>query len=234
MPIPKLVHFCWLSGQKHPQKVDYCIESWQRNLPDYEIAIWDQESFDIRSAPYVKQACEAQRWAFACDYIRLWALYHHGGIYLDADVYLHKSLDPFLEHRVFSSVEFHTRMFYDDVKRKEALIDMAGMGIEAAVIGAEVGHPFIKACLDHYENLNFTDTLDYMDTVMLPRIMTLIAVERFGYRFDPVYQELSEGIILYPPDVFSRPGPDSLIKYASHLCMHSWHPDNKTYQEPKK
>ena len=181
------------------------------------------------SVPYVKEACAARRWAFAADYIRLWALYHYGGIYLDSDVYVHQSLDPFLGHRVFSSVEFHTRMFYDDLKKKGTLDDMAGMGIEAAVIGAEAGHPFIKACMNRYEDLHFVDTPDFMASMMLPRIMTQVAVERFGYRYDPVYQELAEGVVLYPPDIFSRPGPDSLIKYTSHLCLHSW-----AYQEPRK
>lgn len=224
MSIPRLIHFCWLSGDKKPDKVNACLQSWAHHMPDYDVAIWDQESFDINSVPYVKEACEARRWAFACDYIRLWALYHHGGIYLDADVYIHKPLDPFLDHRLFSSVEFHTRMFYESFKKEDNLNDTEGMGIEAAVIGAEAGHPFIKACLDHYEGLHFVDTMEFIDTVMLPRIMTHIAVEKFGYRYDPAYQELREGIVLYPPDVLSRLGPDSLIKYASHLCLHTWYP----------
>lgn len=192
MPIPKLIHFCWLSGDERPLKVEQCLASWQRHLEDYEIAIWDHESFDIGSVPFVEEACVANRWAYAADYIRLWALYHYGGIYLDSDVYVHQSLDPFLKHRVFSSVEFHTQMFYDDLKRKDKLDDMAGMGIEAAVIGAEAGHPFIKACLDRYKGLHFSDRPGFMADVMLPRIMTGVAVERFGYRFDPVYQELKE------------------------------------------
>lgn len=222
--IPKLIHFCWLSGEKRPVKVDACIHSWQQNLVDYEIVVWDKNSFDIDSVPYVKEACESKRWAFAADYIRLWALYHHGGIYLDSDVYIHKSLDPFLNHRVFSSVEFHTQMFYNSFKKETELNDTEGMGIEAAVIGSEPRHPFIKACLDYYENLHFIDTLDYMGTVMLPRIMTHIAYEKFRYRYTPTYQELWEGVVLYPPDVLSTFGSDSLIKYASHMCLHSWYP----------
>ena len=225
MSIPKLIHFCWLSGEERPLKVEQCIASWKRHLVDYEIAIWDRESFDVESVPYVREACAARRWAFAADYIRLWALYHYGGIYLDSDVFVHRSLDPFLEHRCFSSKEFHTRMFYDSLKRETDLNDTEGLGIEAAVIGAEAGHPFIKACLDHYEGLHFCDDRDYIGTVMLPRIMTHIAFDRFGYRYDPVYQVLEEGIVLYPPDVLSRPGPDSLIKYASHLCFQSWRAD---------
>lgn len=228
MSIPRLVHLCWLSGEPWPERVKECIEIWPYSLKGYEFVLWDQESFDIQSVPYVRQACEAKRWAFASDYIRLYALYHHGGIYLDSDVFVHQSFDCFLEHRLFSSVEFHTGMFYNSLKKERNLNDTEGLGIEAAVIGAEPGHPFIKACLDFYQGMEFKDTLEFMDSVMLPRIMTHIAYARFGYKYDPVYQELNEGIVLYPPDVFSRPGPVSPIKYASHLCFHSWYPGELT------
>lgn len=39
-----------------------------------------------------------QKWAFVSDYVRLWAIYHQGGIYLDTDVEVKKSLDSFLSH----------------------------------------------------------------------------------------------------------------------------------------
>ena len=35
--IPKIIHFCWLSDDKYPEKIRYCIESWKKFLPDYEI-----------------------------------------------------------------------------------------------------------------------------------------------------------------------------------------------------
>lgn len=62
MPIPRLIHFCWLSGEERPLKVEQCLASWQRHLVNYEITIWDQESFDIGSVPFVEEACAARRW----------------------------------------------------------------------------------------------------------------------------------------------------------------------------
>ena len=59
--IPKIIHFCWLSNELKPQKVLYCMESWQRNLPGFEFAVWDMESFDVNSVPFVKEACEAKK-----------------------------------------------------------------------------------------------------------------------------------------------------------------------------
>ncbi len=35
--IPKVIHFCWLSGETYPELVCKCIKSWELILPDYEI-----------------------------------------------------------------------------------------------------------------------------------------------------------------------------------------------------
>ena len=39
------------------------------------------------------------------------------------------------------------------------------------------------------------------------------------YEFDPVYQVLKEGMVLYSSGIFSQPGMDSLIKYAPLICV---------------
>lgn len=45
--IPKIIHFCWMSGDPYPEKIKKCINSWKEKLPDYEIRLWDANSFDI-------------------------------------------------------------------------------------------------------------------------------------------------------------------------------------------
>ncbi len=75
--IPRLIHFCWLSEEPKSQLILSCMQSWQKHLSDFEFAIWDTESFDIESVSYVKEACDTKKWAYACYYIRLYALYHH-------------------------------------------------------------------------------------------------------------------------------------------------------------
>ena len=84
--IPKQIHLCWLSGDPYPAKIEKCLASWKKHLPDYEVVLWDTERFDLESVPWVKQAFEAKKYAFAADYIRFYALYNYGGIYLDSDV----------------------------------------------------------------------------------------------------------------------------------------------------
>lgn len=93
--IPKVIHFCWLSNEPYPDLIKKCIESWKEKLPDYAIKKWDTTNFDVTSVPFVKEAYECKKWAFAADYIRLHALYTEGGIYLDSDVRVLKSFDVF-------------------------------------------------------------------------------------------------------------------------------------------
>lgn len=77
--IPKIIHFCWFSGDEYPSLVKNCIKTWRKKLPDYDIRLWDASSFDFSSVQYVKEALENKKYAFVSDYIRLYALYTYGG-----------------------------------------------------------------------------------------------------------------------------------------------------------
>ena len=84
--IPKKIHYCWFSGEDFPEEIRKCMESWARMLPDYELVLWDAEKAYSTGIPWVRDALEQRRWAFASDAVRLYALYSQGGIYLDTDV----------------------------------------------------------------------------------------------------------------------------------------------------
>ena len=103
--IPKIIHYCWFGRGKMPEMAIRCIESWKIYLPDYELRLWNEDTFDINSVVYVKDAYEARKFAFVTDYVRLHALYHCGGIYMDTDVEVLKSLDDLLAYPAFSGFE---------------------------------------------------------------------------------------------------------------------------------
>lgn len=103
--IPKKIHYCWFGKGKMPELALKCIESWRVNLPDYELKEWNENSFDINSNFYVKESYESRKFAFVTDYVRLYALYTEGGIYMDTDVEVIKNLDPFLDLPAFSGFE---------------------------------------------------------------------------------------------------------------------------------
>lgn len=106
--IPRKIHYCWFGGNPLPDDVQNYIKGWRQICPDFEIVCWDENNFDINSVPYVKEAYENKKWAFITDYVRLYALYHHGGIYMDTDVELLRPIDCFLQEEAFSGFESET------------------------------------------------------------------------------------------------------------------------------
>ena len=96
--IPKIIHYCWLSNDPIPEKLQEYMKSWKEKLPDYEFKLWNFDCFDINSSQWVKEAFEAKKYAFAADYIRLYAVYNYGGIYMDMDVEVIKSFNPLLNN----------------------------------------------------------------------------------------------------------------------------------------
>ena len=103
--IPKVIHYCWFGRGKMPELAQNCIASWHKHMPDWEYRLWNEDNFDVDMVPYTKEAYEAKKYAFVSDYVRLWALYHEGGLYLDTDVEVFKSFDTLLEYKAFGGFE---------------------------------------------------------------------------------------------------------------------------------
>lgn len=215
--IPKIIHLCWLSGELYPKKIQKCLDSWKKNLPDYQIILWDLNRFDLKDSIWVEQAFHARKYAFAADYIRMFALYHHGGIYLDSDVEILKSLDDFLELPYFVGAEH------------------AGT-IEAAIIGAEKKCDWIKACLDYYQNRTFIKADGEIDIRKLPEIMNetiqklkVISTLPTGSTIDDLRKkDMQKAVYVLPPEFFSPKVFDSRKviltpqTYAIHHYQNSW------------
>lgn len=79
--IPKTIHMCWFSDDPYPVEIKVCLDSWKRVLPDYRVKIWRMADARGLGIPYVDQALDARRWAFAADVVRFYALWAEGGVY---------------------------------------------------------------------------------------------------------------------------------------------------------
>ena len=161
--IPKIFHLCWLSGDPYPEKIDFCIKSWKKYNPDYEIMLWDTNRFDVNSTPWTKQAFEAKKYAFVADYIRLYAVYNYGGIYLDSDVEVIKSFDDVLDLPYFVGSETDKT------------------SIELAAFGAEKGMGWVKDALDWYEGRNFINEQGEMELEVQPKIMCRLLGSKYQW-----------------------------------------------------
>lgn len=232
--IPKTIHYCWFSGDAYPAKIRKCIDSWKRHLPDYQFKLWTLDSFDLSAAPrYVQEAVKHRKWAFAADYVRMYALYTEGGIYLDSDVLVLKPFDDLLDHNFFSAIEFHPgqadkdgawqMLDADGHRTKPGFV--SGIMIQAAVIGAEKGCPFVREVLDWYATQSFVSADGELATaVVSPQIYAYVA-ERRGFVYKDIDQSLNGDVMIYRSAVIAGNRHEvTPYSYAIHYCAHTWHP----------
>ncbi len=128
------------------------MKSWKEKLYDYEFILWDLNRFDLNRSLWVKQAFEAKKYAFAADYIRLYAVYNYGGIYMDMDVEVIKSFNDLLRNDYILGYE-------------------AAKGLEAGVFGTPKKAPWVKEVLEYYTSKEFALPNGLYNDTPLPIIM---------------------------------------------------------------
>lgn len=108
--IPKIIHYCWFGRGEMPELALKCIESWHMYMPDWEYKLWNEDNFDVNGTPYAKEAYDSRKFAFVSDYVRLYALYNEGGLYLDVDFEVFKPFDDLLSYSAFAGFEGSKRI----------------------------------------------------------------------------------------------------------------------------
>ena len=205
--IPKIIHLCWLSGDPFPPEIQKCLDSWKEHLGDYEVWLWDTQRFDVNSTTWTRQAFEIRKYAFAADYIRLYALYNYGGIYLDSDVLVYKSFDDLLHLPYFIG--------QDQIK-----------AFEAAVIGAEKGCKWIKDVLDTYEDKSFIKDDGSYDMMELPvRFHHVLVGNEYHFRRlhkIETYQEEEDLINVFDECFFNSHDTIGVKKTRKSYCAHNY------------
>lgn len=218
--IPKIIHYCWLSNDPIPEELQECMASWKKYLPDYEFMKWDLNRFDKESCPWVSEAFDAKKYAFAADYIRIYALYNYGGIYLDMDVEVLKSFDDLLQLPYFLCYE------------------QDATGPEVAAFGAQEGQQWLADWLAYYKGRHFVNkdgSINPQNRTTLPKIAINWLGQR-GYTFKDIIRPSeitssnSNTICLLPSEYFSpKSYTDGKIyctpnTYSIHHFAGSWIP----------
>lgn len=196
-----------MSGDPLPSEIKKCIGSWEKHLSGYEVWLWDTKRFDVNSTPWTKQAFEAKKYAFAADYIRLYALYNYGGIYLDSDVLVYKNFDELLSLPYFIG--------HDQIR-----------GFEAAVIGAEKGCKWVKDVFDTYGGKSFIKDDGSYDMMELPVRFHHVLVNE-GYRFYRLrevsaYAYEEKIMYVFDGDFFNSRNAIEVRKTKKSFCAHNY------------
>ena len=159
--IPKIIHYCWFGKHALPELEQRCLASWHQFMPKWEYKWWNEDTFDISSAPlYVRQAYEARKFAFVSDYVRLWALEKFGGLYMDVDFMVYRPFDELMsKYSAFAGYEGSKR---NPVMQGVIASEAHGAWVKDMLSTYET-RPFIKpdGSLDMYPNTQyFTDRLE--------------------------------------------------------------------------
>lgn len=202
--IPRIIHYCWFGGKEKPRLVQKCIDSWKFYNPDYEIREWNESNCNPLEIPFVQQAYVKQKWAFVADYFRFKALSQYGGIYLDTDVEANASADRLLHHEAFLGFE------KSDV-------------VNAAVLGAVKGHPFIGQMLDYYSQENYISMRGTIKELAIPIVIKhILETYRYQCNYNGELQCLKNGLVVYPVNMLCLNVFDGENIFEHHFDASWW------------
>lgn len=206
--IPKIIHYCWFGSDEYPELMQKCMRSWKEKMPDYKIKLWNANNFDVNICRYTQEAFQEKKYAFVSDYVRLYALYYEGGIYLDTDVEVLRALDDLLANEAFVGFENSHAM-------------------ATWILGSEKGNPLFKEFLEYYENRAFILADGTYDLTPNPVPITKTC-KSHGLCLNNKEQELA--CIKIYPSMYFAPYDRSRAKLniaAATYCIHyhnaSWH-----------
>lgn len=158
--IPKKIHYMWFGGKPLPEDTEKYIKSWRKYCPDYEIKRWDESNFDIHCCKFVEEAYQEKKWAFVVDYVRFWALYHEGGVYIETDTELIKPIDLLLTHKAFFG------------RARETMT--------LPMIGLQKGAQVAKDMMDLYEAQHFVLPDGKLNTKTVNENLFEVLIENYG------------------------------------------------------
>lgn len=210
--IPKIIHYCWVGNSPKPESVLYCIESWKKYCPNYEIKEWNEKNYNFEKNSYMKQAYEEKKWGFVPDYARLDIIYQYGGIYLDTDVELIKNIDELLNCKSFFGFEN---------TGDDSFFVACGLGF-----GAEPRNMLVKELRDYYEGVNFRNADNSLNLLPAPQHNSSV-FKKNGVIMNNNLQDI-DGNIFYPAEYFCpkvfKTGKTKITRntYSIHHFSASW------------
>lgn len=209
--IPKIIHLCWFSNDPYPVEIRECLDTWSKVLPDYQVRIWREADARAIGIPFINDALDARRWAFAADAVRFYAVYTEGGVYMDSDIYLLKRFDHLLPAGG-EMVTFHEKIHPDE----------KGYGLQAAFFMAGKGNEFCRRVLERYRTAQYRNADGTCNEYISPMVMRDLARD-LGYVENDELQRLP-GLTIYPTHLLApaKTYPRDAATFGIHRIYGSW------------
>lgn len=209
--IPKIIHYCWFGPNSISKEAEAYIDTWKKYCPGYEFVCWSEKNFDINSNTYVKEAYESKKFAFVTDYVRLYAMYNYGGIYMDTDVEVCKNLDPLLQYPAFSGYE-------------------SDSNIPTGTMAAEKHNKWIGLLLKDYDNIHFIRQNGTLDLTTNTERITQTTLKNYDIHLNGKKLVTDDFVILPFECLCAKDWESSCVKksedtYTIHHFAKSWQSD---------
>ena len=212
--IPKIVHYCFFrvspdQGGKPWSLVHYaCLKSAIENIKPFEVVFycddeptgpwWERTrnmvTVERTAAPREIFGNPLRHVAHRADVLRLDKLLSKGGIYLDPDVFVHRSFDDLLTYRTVLG---------------EQRFESGAVGLCNAVILSEPGAPFLKRWQDEYRTFRSRGRDEFWDEHSVRRPYQL------SRQFPDEIKILPESAFYWP--TFNTEGLRKIFAYAEPL-----------------
>jgi len=205
--IEKKIHYIWFGKNEMSEKLKECVDTWDKTFAGYEFTKWNEDNCP-KDIFFLEKMLQFKQWAFASDFLRFYILYHHGGIYLDTDMYFYKGINEYLTYDYFLGKE-------------------DANNLSAGVIGSVKNHPFNKLCMDFYINYNSKEKIDEFlsNKILIPQVLNYSyqSLNKSLYNI-----EIFDSIVFYPVSFSNRNNLSSFVPVdpktkAVHLWTASWH-----------
>jgi len=204
-------------------------------MPEFEIRRWTLSDLSVLDGcQWLEQCLELKRWAFASDYLRLEILDRFGGIYLDSDVCVVRSLLPLLGYSFFSAVEFHPSIYSAGCGdsmiggggvrlEKGQWKSPPGIGMQAAFLGAVPSNALIREIKSFYKESSYLMQGGVKNEDEIAPGIYALKAEKFGFTWRDRLQLIGENAVVLPTScVGGTPQQVGRSTLAFHCCANSW------------
>ncbi len=223
----RILHRIFFNFDDGPDPFLPYLETWKRELPDFEIKLWDKTNLPLDLNEYTKTLSAEKNHAFLSDYFRCWLLDRYGGIYLDADIEI-------LDGNGLRSI-------YDETQISPAIDLFIGVEsfangqLTAHSMGVKAGksHPILRFMMNLYET-SLSGPLHYaIRKFDMPYLMSLYFLDkerREGFtdsvegRFRGLKEKIvTDRMLILPPEYFSpvtsRDGTMTVTSFGKDTCL---------------
>lgn len=201
--IPKIIHYSWFGSEK-PADVEKNIESWKNELKDWQFIEWNEKNWNVNQYVFASQMYTDKNWGYIADPIRFDVLFRFGGVYLDTDMILNKSIDEFLDNTNFFGFMYTNNL-------------------HTGMIGAEKNSDLMGEILKMYKGEKYSEINELIYHATSNPVITKMLMTIYPeFVLNGKYQKLKDGTLIVPKDYFCYPSWNNNANYAEHLFMNSW------------